>query len=75
MKTCPCCGYKTLDDGSIYDICDICFWEDDIVQFKNPDYEGGANTISLRQAQRLNSVRKPNENDVKDKQWKLVGER
>lgn len=50
MKTCPCCGYKTLDDASIYDICDICFWEDDIIQFNNPDYEGGANIISLRQA-------------------------
>ncbi|NIP43329.1 MAG: hypothetical protein GWN61_14025, partial [candidate division Zixibacteria bacterium] len=33
IYTCPCCGYRTLDDppGS-YDICGICFWEDDTVQ-------------------------------------------
>ncbi|SFB31147.1 CPCC family cysteine-rich protein [Clostridium frigidicarnis] len=51
MKPCPCCGYKTLEDNSIYDICETCFWEDHIVQFNDPDYEGGANTTSLRQAQ------------------------
>jgi hypothetical protein len=30
----------------------VCFWEDDGVQFRNPDYEGGANTVSLNQARR-----------------------
>lgn len=51
---CPCCGYKTLDEKppGTYDICPICFWEDDPVQFSDPDYEGGANVVSLRQAQR-----------------------
>lgn len=31
---CPCCWYKTFDaepDGS-FDICPVCFWEDDNVQ-------------------------------------------
>ena len=28
----------------------MCFWEDDGVQFNDPDYEGGANEVSLRQA-------------------------
>ena len=28
----------------------VCFWEDDGVQFNDPDYEGGANEVSLRQA-------------------------
>ncbi len=48
--TCPCCGYRTLDEEppGTYDICEICFWEDDPVQFVDPDYEGGANTPSLR---------------------------
>lgn len=52
--TCLCCGYKSLDEKltDIYEICTICFWEDDGVQFKNPDYEGGANDISLRQGQK-----------------------
>lgn len=52
--TCPCCGYKTLDEEppGTYDICTICFWEDDGVQFDDPDWEGGANLPSLRQAQK-----------------------
>ncbi|MCC7137573.1 MAG: hypothetical protein IT460_03995 [Planctomycetes bacterium] len=27
--TCPCCGYPTLADRGGYDICDLCWWEDD----------------------------------------------
>jgi hypothetical protein len=26
---CPCCGYKTLDERGGFDICEVCFWEDD----------------------------------------------
>lgn len=26
---CLCCGYKTLDTRGEYDICPVCFWEDD----------------------------------------------
>lgn len=33
-----------------YNICKVCFWEDDDVQFHNLDYEGGANKVSLNQA-------------------------
>lgn len=53
MYICPCCGYRTLDEeppGS-YFICDICFWEDEDLQYYDPDFEGGANQFSLRQAQ------------------------
>lgn len=51
---CPCCGYYTFDnkpDGS-YDICKVCFWEDDPIQLEDPTYEGGANKASLIQAQK-----------------------
>jgi hypothetical protein len=51
---CPCCHYLTLDiqpPGS-YQICEICFWEDDIEQFNDPQFKGGVNRISLREAQR-----------------------
>ncbi|MGL6587696.1 CPCC family cysteine-rich protein, partial [Aeromonas hydrophila] len=43
--TCPCWGYKTLDEPAIgtFDICEFCGWEDDLVQNSDPDYEGGAN--------------------------------
>ncbi|BCL78597.1 hypothetical protein ccbrp13_10620 [Ktedonobacteria bacterium brp13] len=26
---CPCCGYKTLEERGGFDICPVCFWEDD----------------------------------------------
>lgn len=82
--TCPCCGYKTLDEEppGTYEICAICYWEDDPVQFEDPDYEGGANVLSLKTAQQnvlnfgacdetsLRYVRKPTANDEKDVQWK-----
>ncbi|MBL1704243.1 hypothetical protein DXB51_09685 [Bacillus cereus] len=43
--TCPCCGYETLEEEppGTYEICSICYWEDDEVQFNDPDFEGGAN--------------------------------
>ena len=52
--TCPCCGYKTLPEepSDTFYICEICFWEDDGVQLNDPNYEGGANEVSLRQAQK-----------------------
>jgi len=28
-NSCPSCGYPTLDERCTWDICSICFWEDD----------------------------------------------
>ena len=48
---CPCCNYRTLDDGTgSFDICPVCYWEDDYIQRDDPDYRGGANDISLNEA-------------------------
>lgn len=49
---CPCCGFRTLPEEppGTFDICPVCHWEDDVVQFEDHDYAGGANTLSLRQA-------------------------
>lgn len=49
---CPCCGYLTLGEPptGTYKICEVCFWEDDGVQFRDLAYEGGANKVSLNQA-------------------------
>ncbi|MCU6793518.1 CPCC family cysteine-rich protein [Paenibacillus sp. WQ 127069] len=81
--TCPCCVYKTLEEeppGTDL-ICEICFWHDDYVQFHDPDYEGGANEVSLRQGQRSfvefgacegrckEFVRIPSEIDERDLSW------
>ena len=50
---CACCGsltcYEEAGSGT-YNICPVCFWEDDSVQFPRPDYAGGANRPSLNQA-------------------------
>ena len=49
---CPCCGYYTLPEkptGTYY-ICKVCYWEDDNVQYYDPDFKGGANDVSLNQA-------------------------
>ena len=50
---CPCCGYYTFDESleGSYAICAVCFWEDDAIQLAKPDYCGGANQVSLQQAQ------------------------
>ena len=40
---CPCCGNLTLEgDSGDYDICAVCFWEDDPVQLRDPAYKPGA---------------------------------
>lgn len=28
-QKCPCCGFPTIVDLGIYDICELCNWEDD----------------------------------------------
>lgn len=52
---CPCCGYLTLPERGSYDICPVCFWEDDGSYGTEPEddilFEGGPNGIALRHAQ------------------------
>ncbi|MGZ4183138.1 MAG: CPCC family cysteine-rich protein [Solirubrobacteraceae bacterium] len=49
---CPCCGHVIfLEPPGSYDICEICFWEDDIVMLRWPTNGGGANHASLVEAQ------------------------
>ncbi|MCG6168921.1 CPCC family cysteine-rich protein [Leptospira sanjuanensis] len=48
---CPCCGYLTLgEESGSYEICPVCYWENDNVQNDDPSYSGGANKISLQTA-------------------------
>lgn len=83
--TCPCCGYKTIDSDGNYDICSICFWEDDPFQKMNV-YNLGANKIPLVEAQRnyirngaceervAKFVRKPTNQDKRDPNWKPIND-
>mgnify|MGYP003571362099 CR=1 FL=1 len=50
---CPCCGNLTLSEERMFEICDVCGWEDDNVQFDNPDFAGGANFFSLNKYREL----------------------
>ena len=53
-RPCVCCGHLTFSADSwpgSFNLCPVCFWEDDLTQLEEPFYEGGANTISLAQAQ------------------------
>lgn len=47
---CPCCGQPTLTELGIYEICEICGWEDDPIQSAECGYAGGANKQSLNDA-------------------------
>ncbi len=63
-------GYGT------FNICPVCWWEDDNVQAADPDYQGGANGLSLRDArsnfqefgascrERIGHVRAPLESEI-----------
>jgi hypothetical protein len=46
---CPCCAYKTLHERGGYEICPVCFWEDDEQDDHDADeVRGGPNgTLSL----------------------------
>ncbi len=45
---CQCCGYYTVEEE--YDICPVCFWEQDYAV--SPDCSGGANSVCLIEAQK-----------------------
>src|SRR4029453_12864516 len=85
MYPCPCCGYQVFSEppGS-YEICPICFWEDDGVQLAFPDLAGGANKCSLIDAQKnftnegacelrfKSNVRVATDSDVLDPSWRQL---
>jgi hypothetical protein len=84
---CPCCGHLVFDEptGS-YDICEICYWEDDAVQLIFPDLSGAANKVSLIEAQRnylafgaceepmRSHVRPPAAHERRDEMWRPLDE-
>lgn len=75
---CPCCGNYTLpkEANGTFEICPVCFWEDDPVQLDNENYAGGANDVSLVQGRinyqkfgtcqedMISHVRKPNVDEI-----------
>ena len=49
-EQCPCCDYVTLSERGDWEICPICFWEDDWTNVDNLDRESGVNGLTLREA-------------------------
>ncbi len=49
---CPCCRYKTLRGRGHFEICEVCFWEDDGQdEHDASEVRGGPNgMLSLQQA-------------------------
>jgi len=49
---CPCCGFLTLGKGNAFEICPVCFWEDDGQHdFDADEIRGGPNrSLSLAAA-------------------------
>lgn len=48
-KICPCCGKTAVEE---YEICPVCNWENDPIQYDHPDMDGGANALSLNEARK-----------------------
>ncbi len=48
LFSCPCCGFKTLSTKGEYEICPVCFWEDD--GNTDPNYYSLPNHMTLAQA-------------------------
>jgi hypothetical protein len=75
---CPCCQFRTLDEKAAYDICPVCFWEDDGQGDADADLvRGGPNKelsltvgrenykrIGASDARWLSHVRKPTEDEA-----------
>lgn len=79
MYPCPCCGYKTLPGRGDYDLCPVCWWEDDDLE---PWEYSGPNTRTLVEAQqeylsesrpyrhRPGKVRPPKRREARDPNWR-----
>jgi hypothetical protein len=79
---CPACGYLTSSFPGSFDLCPICWWEDDPVQLQCPDQRGGANGPSLIESQRhfaecsasdpalRDKVQPPGPADRRDPKWR-----
>ncbi|CAM5233043.1 hypothetical protein GCM10010329_62660 [Streptomyces spiroverticillatus] len=80
---CPACGHRMFGEHGGYEICAVCFWEDDLAQLRWP-WGGGANAVCLVEAQRnyqrfgameerfLSNVRPPAQDEPLDPGWRPI---
>ena len=79
MHPCPCCGYRTLPQRGAYDLCPVCWWEDEGLE---PWEYSGPNGRTLVEAQqeylaqhrpyrlRAGKVRAPKRGEERDPDWR-----
>jgi hypothetical protein len=79
---CFICGYRTLDERCGWDICPVCFWEDDVLVEGDVDKRSPANHMTISEAQAnyarigavspefLDNVRPPQKDEGRDPNWK-----
>jgi RNAse (barnase) inhibitor barstar len=88
IRPCPCCGHLVFDAGEgwpgSFVICPVCYWEDDATQFRRPYTRGGANRVTLAEAQQNFQafgaceqrsrpyVRPPTEDEPLDADWRPI---
>jgi hypothetical protein len=85
LQPCPCCGYRTLPERRAYELCPVCFWEDDPNQADEPLSSEGANGVSLIEAQKTfiqygamhpdfrSNVRGPRTGEERTPDWRPYG--
>ncbi len=78
MLRCPCCNCLTIDDTFevVCEICDVCFWQYDLIAQKYPDKIIGPNKVSLTEARQnykkygacerrfIKTVREPRKDEI-----------
>ena len=69
-QICPVCGKHTFEEDGNYEICPECGWEDDAIQRNDPDYDGGANDLSLNQYRE--EYRKRMETHTGKREWAMI---
>lgn len=72
---CPCCGYLSLEMDPLgsFENCRVCGWKNDPVQVEDPDYRGGANSESLREAQQaFLAIKTETPDEPRDPTWQAL---
>ena len=68
---CPCCGYNTIDERAEYEICRVCWWEDDGSDNHNAYLMSGANKLRLTRARAnflTEGIAEPSRTDLRAQQ-------
>ena len=73
LITCPGCGFPTISSRAYFEICDVCFWEDDGQDDENADeiWRGANRGLSLTE-NRLQIGRRLNPNSPYDSIPKIL---